>query len=136
MKCGVTILGAALVFATAAGATPPESDQIAQQRMIGLSRQHVRACMGAPDHRARIGATDIWTYRSGNAEVDGLFLSPGVNGTASWFAHDPHCAVIVIMTNAAVSQIAYSAPDGGLLPLGEQCSFAVDNCVRLRGAVP
>jgi len=28
-----------------------------------------------------------------------------------------------------VSQIAYSAPDGGPLPLGEQCAFAVDNCV-------
>jgi hypothetical protein len=129
MKSALTILGAAMVFATAAYAGPPESDQIAQQRMIGLSRKHVRACMGAPDRRARIGSTDIWTYQSGSAEVDGLFLSPGVNGTASWFAHDPRCAVIVIMTNAAVSQIAYSAPDGGLLPLGEQCSFAVGNCV-------
>jgi hypothetical protein len=130
MKCAVTILGAAMAFATAAFAGPPESDQIAQQRMIGLSRKHVRVCMGAPDHRARIGSTDIWTYRSGSAEVDGWLLSPGVNGTASWFAHDPRCAVIVIMTNARVSQIAYSAPDGGLLPLGEQCSFAVENCVR------
>ncbi len=136
MKYAATISFAALAFATAAGATPPESDQIAQQRMIGLSRQHVRACMGAPDRRARIGATEIWTYQSGSAVVDGLFLSPGVNGTASWFAHDPHCAVIVIMTNAAVSQIAYSAPDGGLLPLGEQGSFAVENCVWLRRAVP
>ena len=130
MKCAVTILGAAMAFATAAFAGPPESDQIAQQRMIGLSRKHVRVCMGAPDHRARIGSTDIWTYRSGSADVDGWLLSPGVNGTASWFAHDPRCAVIVIMTNARVSQIAYSAPDGGLLPLGAQCSFAVENCVR------
>ena len=130
MKCAVTIFGAALVFATAAYAGPPESDEIAQQRMIGLSRKHLRACMGLPDRRVRIGSTDIWTYRSGASEVDGWLLSPGVNGTASWFAHDPRCAVIVIMTNAAVSQIAYSAPDGGLLPLGEECSFAVENCVR------
>jgi hypothetical protein len=130
MKSAVTIFGAAMMFATAAGATPPESDQIAQQRMIGLSRKHVRVCMGAPDKRARIGSTDIWTYQSGSADVDGWLMSLGVNGTASWLAHDPHCAVIVIMTNARVSQIAYSAPDGGLLPLGEQCSFAVDACVR------
>ena len=130
MKSAVTIFGAALAFATTAGATPPESDQIAQQRMIGLSRHHLRVCLGPPDRRARIGATDIWTYQSGSAGVDGLFLSPAFNGTASWFAHDPHCAVIVIMTNARVSQIAYSAPDGGLLPLGEQCSFAVENCTR------
>jgi hypothetical protein len=129
MKSALTIFGAAMVFATAAGASPPESDQIAQQRMIGLSRSHVRACLGAPNERARIGSTDIWAYRSGSAEVGGLFLASGVNGMASWFAHDPRCAVIVIMTNARVSQIVYSAPDGGPLPLGEQCAFAVENCV-------
>ncbi len=129
MKSALTILGAAAFFATAACAQTPESDQIAQQRMIALSKKHVRACLGAPDRRARIGSTDIWTYRSGTAEVGGLFLASGFNGMASWFAHDPRCAVIVIMTNSTVSQIAYSAPDGGPLPLGEQCAFAVDNCV-------
>jgi hypothetical protein len=130
MKSALTILGAAALFAGAAGAgRAAESDQIAQQRMIGLSKKHVRACLGAPDRRARIGSTDIWAYRSGSAEVVGLFLASGVNGTASWFAHDPRCAVIVIMTHSRVSQIAYSAPDGGPLPLGEQCAFAVENCV-------
>ncbi|MGO9756303.1 MAG: hypothetical protein ACLPNY_06790 [Roseiarcus sp.] len=130
MKSAVTILGAALAFATAAFADPPpESDQIAQQKMIGLSRHHVRLCLGRPDRRAAIGSTDIWTYRSGRAEVPGLFLAPGVNGMASWFVHDPDCAVVVIMTNGAVSQITYRAPDGGPLPLGELCGFAVENCV-------
>lgn len=131
MKSAFTMLGAAAFFATAACAgQTPESDQIAQQKMIGLSKKHIRACMGAPDRRAAIGSTDIWTYRSGSAEVEGLFLAPGVNGMASWFAHDRLCDVIIIMTNSVVSQVAYSAPDGGPLPLGEQCSFAVQNCVQ------
>ena len=129
MKSALTILGAGLLATAACAGEAGGSDQIAQQGMIGLSMKHVRACLGAPDRRARIGSTDIWTYRSGNAEVGGLFLASGVNGMASWFAHDPRCAVIVIMTNSAVSQIAYSAPGGGPLPLGEQCAFAVENCV-------
>jgi len=34
-----------------------------------------------------------------------------------------------VMTNARVSQVSYSAADGGDLPLGQQCIFAVENCV-------
>lgn len=130
MKSALTSLGAAAGLAaclTAAAAA--ESDQIAQQKMIGLTRRHIRLCMGWPDRRAAIGATDIWTYRSGRAEVPGLFLASGVNGMASWFFHDPECAVVIIMTNARVSQITYTAPNGGPLPLGELCDFAVENCV-------
>ena len=128
MKSALTITAALALLAFVGAATAAEVDQIAQQKMIGLSKKKIRACMGWPAHRVRIGSTDIWTYWTGSAEVEGLFLAPGVNGMASWFGHDRSCDVNVVMTNSRVSQVTYSAPDGGLLPLGELCNFAVENC--------
>ena len=113
----------------AAAASEPEVDQIAQQKMIGLSKKQLLACMGAPAHRMRIGSTEIWTYPTGSALVEGGIFSPGLNGMASFFGGaDAFCNVNVVTTNGAASQIYYSAPDGGPLRLGEQCLFAAQNC--------
>lgn len=130
MKSVFAIAASFSLFASFGLAQAAEVDQIAQQKMIGLSKKTIRICMGAPARRLAIGSTDIWTYRSGSAEVEGFFLASGVNGMASWFGPDRFCNVNVIMTNARVSQITYAAPDGRPLPLGEQCLFAVSNCVR------
>jgi hypothetical protein len=86
--------------------------------------------MGPPARRVAVGSTDIWTYRSGAAAVEGFFLASGLNGMASWFGPDRLCNVNVVMTNARVSQITYAAPDGRPLPIGEHCDFAVENCAR------
>jgi hypothetical protein len=124
-------LAATLALASLlAAAQAAEVDQIAQHKMIGLSKKQIRLCMGLPARRVAVGATDIWTYRSGGAEVEGFFLAPGVNAMASWFGPDRTCSVNVVMTNAQVSQITYSAPDGRPLPIGEHCDFAVENCAR------
>jgi hypothetical protein len=113
-----------------AAAQAAEVDQIAQQKMIGLSKKHIRLCMGPPARRVAVGSTDIWTYRTGSAQVEGFFLASGVNGMASWFGSDRFCNVNVVMTNARVSQITYAAPDGRPLPIGEHCDFAVENCAQ------
>ena len=34
------------------------------------------------------------------------------------------------MTNARVSEVGYTAIDGGGLPLGRECVFPVERCVR------
>jgi hypothetical protein len=86
--------------------------------------------MGPPAGRVSVGSTDIWTYFSGSAQVEGFFLASGVNGMASWFGPDRFCNVKIIMTNSRVSQIGYAAPGGRPLPIGEHCDFAVENCVR------
>jgi hypothetical protein len=129
----IAILSAATVafFALIGGAAAwePEGDQIAQQKMIGLSKKKILACMGAPAHRLRVGATEIWTYPLGAAVVEGGIFSPGLNGMASFFGGaDAFCNVNVVTTNGAASQVYYSAPDGGPLRLGEQCLFKVQNC--------
>jgi hypothetical protein len=107
-----------------------EVDQIAQQKMIGLSKKHIRICLGAPAKRVRIGSTDIWTYPIGQTIGDNPFFAPALSmAPPGVFGVDNGaCNVNIVMTNGAVSQVVYHAADGGPLPLGRQCLFAVENC--------
>jgi hypothetical protein len=112
-----------------AAAWEPDVDQIAQRKMIGLAKKKILACLGEPDKRVRIGSTDIWTYRNGEARIESPFFAPVLSMSATAPAVlGQSCNVNVIMTNGAVSQVAYAGANGGLLPLGEQCIFAVTNC--------
>jgi uncharacterized protein (DUF2147 family) len=62
----------AVVMAVAAGAVAGcaiERAQVAhdaQSKMIGLSKEQVLSCMGVPAARAAEGATEVWSYNSGN----------------------------------------------------------------------
>jgi outer membrane protein assembly factor BamE (lipoprotein component of BamABCDE complex) len=38
----------------------------ARAQMVGLSKEQVLACMGAPSSRASEGATEVWSYSSGD----------------------------------------------------------------------
>jgi hypothetical protein len=133
MKSLILTAGTIAFFLLASGVgQAAEVDQIAQQKMIGLSKKHIRICLGAPAKRVRIGSTDIWTYPIGQTIGDSPFFSPalfmalpGVFG-----ADNGACDVNIVMTNGAVSQVVYHAADGGPLPLGRECLFAVQNCTE------
>jgi len=119
-----------LIVGLGACADRPEVDQIAQRSMIGLPARRVLACLGAPARTIPIGATRIWIYPGASARVEGGPLSLGVNGLASGLTGgDRSCNLDVVLTNGAVSQIYYTAPDDGPLRLGESCAFAVRACV-------
>jgi hypothetical protein len=109
-----------------------EVDQIAQQKMIGLSKKHIRICLGAPARRVRIGSTDIWTYPIGQTIGDSPFFAPALSMAppAVFGADNGACNVNIVMTNGAVSQVVYRAADGGPLPLARQCVFPVENCTE------
>ena len=133
MKISFVLAGVVALAALAGCAIRnPEVDQLAQRWMIGLSKKHILACMGEPARRRIIGSTQIWTYPVGATIVEGGLLAPGVNGMASGLGgdKDAFCKVNIVMTNAKVSQVYYSAPNGRPLMLGEQCEFAVENCIR------
>jgi hypothetical protein len=108
----------------------PEVDQIAQRSMIGLSKRHILACLGSPAKRVAIGSTDIWTYPIGDLRVESPFPAPALDmsPSATSTAGAGACNVNVVMTNSVVSQIVYHSADGGPLPLGRQCLFAIRNC--------
>ena len=101
----------------------PEVDQVAQAKMIGLSKRAIHACLGPPAFRKSVGSTEIWAYENGTTEIEG-------QGFASFgYPRHPHCRVNIVMTNGAVSQINYAGPMGDSLDLGEHCVFPVAQCV-------
>ena len=84
-----------------------EREQIAnyaQNKMVGLTKQQVLACMGTPASKATEGATEVSSYPSGN------------------------CTVNVTMMGGKVKRMNYVGPTGGLLSQNEQCFFTVANC--------
>ena len=126
-----TIAGAALAsLALSSCATAPESDQLAQATMIGLSGKELRACAGEPASRRGAGqATEIWTY----AGVTATDTPPWAAGLdfATLRGSEP-CEVRVVMTNGRVSQVSYGMPGGRGLFSGRQCVFAAARCAEPR----
>ncbi len=106
----------------ACGMEWPEIDQVAQAKMIGLSKKQVRACLGAPDWRKRIGSTEIWSYGSGATTIEGQGFA------TSGYPRHGHCRVNIVLTNGAVSQINYAGLGGDTLDLGERCAFPAAAC--------
>ena len=76
----------------------------AQNKMVGLTKEAVLACMGTPASKATEGATEVWSYPSGN------------------------CTTNVTMMDGKVKRKNYVGPTGGLLSQNEQCFFTVANC--------
>lgn len=126
--------------------------QSAQEKMVGMSREQVLACMGPPANKAAEGATEVWSYGSGDgrtiavgsvyAQTDSSFsadqCSNRISGTGtattagagSVTTSRRYCTINVAMTDGRVSRVNYSGPTGGLLTAGEQCAFAIQNCVQ------
>jgi outer membrane protein assembly factor BamE (lipoprotein component of BamABCDE complex) len=100
----------------------------AQSQMIGLTKEQVLACMGPPVNKATEGTTEVWSYASGNGQTD-VALAGG-RGWASGSSSQKYCTVNVTMAGGRVSRLNYVGPTGGLLTPGEQCAFALQNCVQ------
>ena len=97
----------AVVIAACVADCAGERTQIAnyaQNKMIGLTKEQVLACMGSPASKATEGATEVWSYPSGN------------------------CTVNVTMMDGKVKRMNYVGPTGGPLSQNEQCFFTVANC--------
>ena len=98
--------------------------QDARAAMVGFSKEQVLACMGPPANKAAEGATEVWSYASGNGQVIGAYG----NGFAS--SSRLSCTVNVTMAAGKVSQINYLGPTGGFLTAGEQCAYAIQACIK------
>jgi hypothetical protein len=132
--CAIAVAGCSVMRA--------EQASNAQAIMVGLTKEQVLACMRPPGSKAVEGATEVWSYNSGNGYVAGSTYSTAnvyaQNGYGTGFgvARRRFCTVNVVMTGGHVSQVNYAGPTGGLLTQGEQCAYAVANCTapELRGA--
>ncbi len=113
------------------GCQPLEVDQVAQQSMIGLTARDIRACLGPPRNRAPAGqATEIWTYAGGRMRGYGPQWAILLNTNLPPFGGIGTCDVTLVMTNGRVSQVGYAGADGQALPLGQECLFPVEACVK------
>ena len=119
----------ALLTSSAAQASEPEVDQLAQRGVIGLSQKRILACLGEPAHRRRVGFEEIWTYPIGEMRTEGGPLALGLNKYSSPFPPSRLCNVQIVIDRYGVSQVVYAGPDGAALPLGQLCEFPVRNCV-------
>jgi hypothetical protein len=126
------VAAAGLIVALAlAGCQPLEVDQVAQQSMIGVSKRDILACMGAPAQRVPSGqATEIWTYVGGQMRGYGPQWALLLNTNLPPFGGTGTCEVTLVMTNGRVSQVGYAGADGQALPLGQECLFPVERCVK------
>jgi hypothetical protein len=146
-------LGKAFVFAVLAilSGCAVQRAQVAheaQDKMVGLTKERVLACMGVPATKAVEGTTEVWSYNSGDGTViastfgnstTNATVSGGPNyatgqanrfGSTSGVSRSRFCTVNVVMTGGVVSKVNYAGPTGGPLTAGEQCAFAVQNCVQ------
>jgi hypothetical protein len=130
VKKSVATLG---LFAalTLSGCQSLETDQVAQQSMIGLKAHDIRACLGPPTRRAAVGqATEVWTYSGGQLRGYGPQWALLLNTNLPPFGGAGLCDVTLVMTNGRVSQVGYASADGQALPLGQECLFPVEACVK------
>ena len=121
--------------------------QDAQQQMRGLTKEQVLSCMGPPANRAAEGKTEVWSYSSGGETLitghssmfgtanaystpGGAFAQGVANSNSFGMAQQRYCVVNVVISGGTVSTVNYSGPTGGIFTGGEQCAYAVRNCVR------
>jgi outer membrane protein assembly factor BamE (lipoprotein component of BamABCDE complex) len=103
----------------------------AQSKMIGLTKEQVLSCMGPPVSKAAEGTTEVWSYGSGNNHTTISTFGNVGRGTYSGVGvgESRYCTINVTMENGHVARMNYVGPTGGLLTQGEQCAFAVQNCL-------
>ena len=118
-------------------------------RSQGWSASRKSRCSRAwarPAARAAEGATEVWSYNSGNDHTQTAmfgqsttnaslygnrqFATGNAYTTGSGFGISSrrYCTVNVVMSGGMASRVNYSGPTGGLLSAGEQCAYAVQNC--------
>jgi hypothetical protein len=148
----IIISSALVTLLSACAAQRAQEAAEAKQQMLGMSKQQVLTCMGIPAQKAAEGKTEVWSYNSGDGRTDTISSataqssvagsvtgSPGMatyngTGTASGLGVGittrRYCVVSVVMESERVSRVTYSGPTGGLVTEGEQCAFAVRNCLH------
>lgn len=122
-----------LALALALGGCALQRAQVAhdaQASMVGLSKEQVLACMGPPMNKAAEGATEVWSYDSGNGMQ--IASVSGNRYSATAISSQRFCKINVVMNGGTVSAVNYSGPTGGLLSGGEQCAYAVQACTPPR----
>lgn len=152
----IPVLFAAVIVSGCAQMERAKVAAKAKTQMVGMSNEQVLACMGAPDRKASVGATTVWTYESGGdlrvASTGGtnhvITRSRNHNrgrnnnrngnnrhsnwsfGSVTTTSEYMSCTVNVTMRNDRVSRINYLGRTGVGRTADEQCGFVLQHCVQ------
>ncbi len=131
---GAAILLCASILLTACASMRREEAENTQNKMVGLSKERLLACMGPPANRTIEGTGEVWSYNSRGYVASGpssqqfckvnlvtIFGSFCSDGSTRPLARA--CRVNIVINDSQVTQVNYVGPT-------EQCGFAVENCVR------
>jgi outer membrane protein assembly factor BamE (lipoprotein component of BamABCDE complex) len=132
---------AALTLLASCSFQPVQEATDAEVQMVGMTKQQVFTCMGVPAQKAQEGSTEIWTYPSGDGQTATFtdasvqaqaYGKGGAYGTGSAYGVTARrfCTINIAFQYARVSQVNYVGPTGELVTQGEQCAFAVKNCLQ------
>lgn len=103
----------------------------AKVELVGMSQERILSCMGVPVAEKTLGQTTVWQYFSGGdsrAVVTAQQL--GQTTIATLNRKRRYCEVNLVMRSGVVEAVNYSGRTGGLVTQGEQCAFAVQNCLN------
>jgi len=133
MKFFLTVVAAFLIVAcnpTSNKFSRAEYAQRAKTEMIGKSQAEVLSCMGPPANAVERGDQSIWSYASGGDRQTAVRLNPYAETyTATAITQVRSCIVNVEFKSGVVKKLNYIGRTGGLVTEGEQCAFAVSNCL-------
>lgn len=131
----------------------------AKAAMVGMPKDGVLACMGVPNASGAQDGTEVWSYNSGDGRMNtsgrtsaftngqsyttgsvaalGNVVSFGshtvVSSSANAFGSGTsvhfYCTVNIVFRDGLVSKVNYTGPTGPRRAPGEQCAYAVQNCV-------
>jgi hypothetical protein len=79
------VLGIAAMCATLGGCAFQRAEIAQDAQMVGLPKERVLACMGAPATKAAEGTAEVWGYPSGN----GMTVTDASYGRYGGSAHQP-----------------------------------------------
>jgi len=124
-----TLSLAGLLLSSCAGSKFQQAEVASEAKnsMIGMSKESVLACMGAPMQHATVGETEVWSYPSGGdtnnfgnaTESTNSLGYTNVFGSSSSIHR--YCIVSIVMTSGRVSAVNYNGRTGGWASQGEQC---------------
>ena len=104
----------------------------ARRKMVGLTKEQVLVCMGIPQKKQEVGATEVWQYQSTDGSSDSYGDKHKFGTDTFSFGHSSKqsCSVNIVMTDDVVKVVHYNGARGGLLSPDEQCGYAIEHCVE------
>ena len=113
------LLGAVLIVAGCAALDRAKLAERARTELVGVTKEHLLACAGAPDKRLASTDKEYLTYviQTERGTVEGT-------GGGSRF-----CEATFVVKDNRVEAVTYRGKTGGLLTKGEQCGYIVQNCL-------